>query len=216
MKKLNFFSQLKANYHYLFFIASLLANFMICIVALHKIDNYKYHDSCFTEIFSHARSYQLFEGILFNTAIIIVPFILMYFVHDFNNDEKTIAKLENEKKALKKCWHRLTILEANSQEPQKILNNKLRIVNDITCRLIDKLREVRRNDLEINDFLEEIEEDYDLDYFTPDDMIPIKCLECKYYSHNKHLKCAVNPNLPENCQDFEAGEQIDDRYSDET
>jgi hypothetical protein len=205
MKKFNLYSQLKANFPYVFIIGIIIIEFIFLIALHNEIINYKCPDSSVSEIISPSRSYNFFKDIISGIGYGTIIFLIFYC--NENNDKKAIFDLENKNKVLIQTCYRLRVLDLRSHNSQKTLNDKLRGVNNIARRLIDKLREVGRNDLEINDFLEEIEEDYDLDYFTPDDIIPIKCLKCKYYSYNKLLKCAVNPDLPENCQDFEAGEQ---------
>jgi len=214
MKKFNFYSQLKANFSWVSIIGFVMITFAFVNAIYDRVADYKHH-----AFFSDDRPHQIFEDIIFYSAIAIIISFVFYLAYNHDNDQEVIFNLQKEIKALETQWRRLILLDLNSQDSQKTLNTKLRIFNNANRRLINKLRELGGTDPEIDYFLEIIEDDIsgiadDIhgDDLEPDALIPLNCLDCKYYSNNKYIHCSVHPNLETDCPDFESGKQLEERY----
>ncbi len=219
MKKFNFYLQLKDNFSWFSIIGIVTLAFVFAISIYNRVTGYKHHAFFLNNIFSYYRWHQIFEDIIFYSAIAIIISYLFYLGYKHDNDQEMIFNLQKEIKALETQWRRLSILDLNSQSSQKSLNNQLRIFNNVNRRLINKLRQIGGIDPGINYFLEiieddisEIADDISGDDLEPDALIPLNCLDCKYYLDNKYLHCSVHPNLETDCPDFETGKQLEERY----
>jgi|GEM_PF-6023123 len=223
MKKFNFYSQLKDKFSLVFNIGIITIAFALVMDIYDRVADYKHHAFVLSKIFSDYHSHQIFEDIIFYSTSAIITSCLFYLGYKHDKNQEVIFNLQKEIKALETQWRRLILLDLNSQDSQKALNNELRIFNNVNRRLINKLRQIGGTDPEINYFLEIIEDeiigiadDISGDDLEPDALIPLNCLDCKYYSNNKYIHCSVHPNLETDCPDFETGKQLEERYFSES
>ncbi len=116
---------------------------------------------------------------------------------------ESLDLLKQECRRLKIHNKRLLSVVEECQDNEKMLRDKVEVANERSKNLLYLLKAYEKKYLALEESEDESEA-LSCEELLEDRLrdLPMHCLGCQYFSDNDYIKCAVHPELLEDCQDF--------------